>query len=427
MMSFRFVAVSALLLSTTQVSAASFEFVGSLQNPIRYYAPDGGNSDSVSIATDGKTAVVGRWGWQEAQVYDLTTLSSSPTGSITPIRRLEASNPRPADGLGYSVGLSGNRVFAGAHGRDELGPEPRDTRNFISNVGAFYEFDLSRTPATGTEIRSSGQEAHDGFGREMASNADHLLVSSYSDLGGISHYDLRGPTLQETRLAGNTRFRSFDLDGDRAYVASLEQVNGVRTNFVYEHDLNNPGSAPRKINTSGPGVVVGGASSLAVSGDYVVTGMRGSDDKGKDSGAATLFDLSTSKAMTLSGQDTQYLDRFGASVDIDGRYIVIGARSDRNPGHKNGSMYLFDAVTGEQLDKTNPDEGEFATGANVKIFGDLVLAEAGHGVVTVFRIKDYEALPSSSGGAPTAAVPLPHTALMMIGGLLGLLGLRRRA
>lgn len=427
MMSFRFVAVSALLLSTTQVSAASFEFVGSLQSSTRYYAPEGGHSSSISIATDGKTAVVGRWGWEEAHVYDLTTLSSSPTGSITPIRRLEASNPRPADNLGYAVGLSGNRVFAGAYGRDDRGPQPYHRDNFKSAVGALYEFDISQTPATETEFRRSDGESFDAFGREIASNADHLLVSSYSDSGAITHFDLRGPTLQETRLAGENKYGKFDVDGDRAYVASVQQVNGVGTNFVYEHDLNNPGSAPRKINTSAPGVVVGGASSLAVSGDYVVTGMRYSDHKGRESGAATLFDLSTSKAMTLSGQDTQYLDRFGASVDIDGRYIVIGARSDRNPGHKNGSMYLFDAVTGEQLDKTNPDEGEFATGANVKIFGDLVLAEAGHGVVTVFRIKDYEALPSSSGGAPTAAVPLPHTALMMIGGLLGLLGLRRRA
>lgn len=85
-------------------------------------------------------------------------------------------------------------------------------------------------------------------------------------------------------------------------------------------------------------------SSVAISGDTIVIGAPGDDSSGDGSGAAYVFvkpvngwaDMTQTAKLTAA--DGAALDSFGASVDISGSTIVIGA-----PGNddERGSAYVF--------------------------------------------------------------------------------------
>lgn len=82
------------------------------------------------------------------------------------------------------------------------------------------------------------------------------------------------------------------------------------------------------------------------------------DDNGVDSGSAYLFDASTGEQLfKLLPNDGAEGDEFGYSIAIDNNAVVVGSYLDDDNGSDSGSVYLFDASTGVQINKILPSDG----------------------------------------------------------------------
>ncbi|MFI4898350.1 MAG: GC-type dockerin domain-anchored protein, partial [Phycisphaerales bacterium JB059] len=118
---------------------------------------------------------------------------------------------------------------------------------------------------------------------------------------------------------------------------------------------------------------------VALSGDLVAVGAPGDDDRAQNAGALYLFDAATGAQLRkLVATDGQPEDALGMSVAIEGNLVAVGAPFDNDNGAESGSVYLFDATTGQQLFKLTPDDGAFQDlfGASVALDNDLVAVGA---------------------------------------------------
>jgi len=118
---------------------------------------------------------------------------------------------------------------------------------------------------------------------------------------------------------------------------------------------------------------------VAADGDVVVVGAFSTDGPGNNAGAVYLFDMTTGQQLTkLQPNDIAAGDRFGSSVAIDGDLIVIGSPWDDDSGSVSGSAYVFETATGAQLTKLVPLDGSSsdAFGSQVALAGSTVLVSA---------------------------------------------------
>ncbi len=101
--------------------------------------------------------------------------------------------------------------------------------------------------------------------------------------------------------------------------------------------------------------------SVALSGKYVVVGASRADD---DRGAAYIFDVTTGRQLRkLVATDGFDLDDFGTSVTVSGNLVVVGAPHQNrtvSPGffmNDTGAAYAFDLLSGVQLGKWTASDG----------------------------------------------------------------------
>jgi hypothetical protein len=85
--------------------------------------------------------------------------------------------------------------------------------------------------------------------------------------------------------------------------------------------------------------------SVAISGETVVVGRPYDDDKGSKSGSAYIFEKSETTGWQqlpkLTADDGAAYDYFGDSVAISGETVVIGSPGDDDKGSESGSAYIF--------------------------------------------------------------------------------------
>ncbi len=113
--------------------------------------------------------------------------------------------------------------------------------------------------------------------------------------------------------------------------------------------------------------------SIAMADGIVAVGARLADDNGSDAGAAYLFNASTGAQIAkLLPEDGAAGDEFGNSIAIDNGIVAVGAWRDDDLGDGSGAAYLFDASTGDQLDKLLPD-----TGNDYQTFGVSIAMDDG--------------------------------------------------
>ncbi len=113
--------------------------------------------------------------------------------------------------------------------------------------------------------------------------------------------------------------------------------------------------------------------SIAMAGGIVAVGAPGRSDSGSASGAAYLFDASTGAQLAkLTADDAEAGDEFGNSIAIDNGIVAVGAWRADDFGDGSGAAYLFDASTGNQLEKLLPDAGN-----NYQTFGVSIAMDAG--------------------------------------------------
>jgi hypothetical protein len=137
---------------------------------------------------------------------------------------------------------------------------------------------------------------------------------------------------------------------------------------------------------------------VAIDSAYIVVGAAHEDDTLADTGSAYVYKIGAGDTVTqiarLHASDAQEHDAFGASVAIDGDYIVVGAPKVDTTAEDAGSVYLFKRVSdGEfvQLSKFQADDiGIY------DLFGLHVAIDAGH-IIVGSHLED-----TSANGAGSA-------------------------
>ncbi|MEO0661100.1 MAG: FG-GAP repeat protein, partial [Planctomycetota bacterium] len=147
---------------------------------------------------------------------------------------------------------------------------------------------------------------------------------------------------------------------------------GVEPDAVYVFDALT-GQELHKLFASDGADEDGLGREVAIDGGLVLSGAAGDDDSGNRSGSAYVFDAVTSVELAkLTASDAAAGDAFGTSVAIEGNRAVVGAPRNEDNGPSSGSVYVFDARSGQELMKLVPADG--LTGDT---FGEAVAIEGG--------------------------------------------------
>jgi FG-GAP repeat protein len=99
-------------------------------------------------------------------------------------------------------------------------------------------------------------------------------------------------------------------------------------------------------------------SAIALADGVIAVGARFDNDNGNASGSAYLFDILTGEELfKLLPNDGDAVGQFGYSIAIDDGIVAVGAIGDDANGSFAGAAYLFDATTGAQLHKLLASDG----------------------------------------------------------------------
>lgn len=116
---------------------------------------------------------------------------------------------------------------------------------------------------------------------------------------------------------------------------------GVNSGAVYVFTRNGNSWQQQAVLNSNNGTAGDGfGASVSISGETIVVGAPGDDEKGKDSGAAYVFVRSGNswpQEAKIIAEDGAAGDAFGFDVAIDGDIVVVGAPFDDN----KGAAYTF--------------------------------------------------------------------------------------
>jgi hypothetical protein len=265
------------------------------------------------------------------------------------------TDPSSADGdfFGVSVSISGNYIVIGASQADVSGNAEQGTASVFYFDGSSWVFMQQLTDPVGG--------AGDNFGSSICIHNNTIIVGSNQD---------------DVSFTNQGSAHIFQFDG---------------SSWVYVQQLTAPDGAADDLF----------GHSVAVSGEYAVVGSY-LDDVGADAnqGSAYVFHFNGS-SWDFQQQLTDLLgtaqDNFGYSVAISGNYIITGAYHDdaqvanggsANVFHFDGSSWIYM----ERLIDTNPTSNE-QFGYHVSISGKYALVGANRdntvgmdrGAVTIYH------------------------------------------
>ena len=328
-------------------------------------ASDGASDDyfgrSVSISSDGTTAIVGA-------VYDDDNGSQSGSAYIYSFvegiwqeTKLLASDGAAGDYFGQSVSISsdGTTAIVGAYGDDDNG----------TNAGSAYIYKLLGGVWQETKLLASNGASEDYFGYSVsiASVGANAIVGAVWDddngtnAGSAYIYKLVGDVWQETKLlasdgASSDQFAtsiSISSNGTTALIgADGDDDNGSYSGSAYIYKLVGDVWQETKLLASDMAKYDQFATSISISSDgtTALVGADGDDDNGSCSGSAYIYSLvkgiwQETKLLASDGASNDYFG-YSVSVSSDGTTAIVGARYDDDNGSSSGSAYIYSLVKG---------------------------------------------------------------------------------
>jgi len=330
---------------------------------------DGSAGDylGVSADIDGNRAVVGAWGDEDnGPASGSAYLFEVSTGQQ--LWKLLPGDGAPADGFGAVVAIQGSRAVIGA---------PYDN-DWAADSGSAYVFDVD----TGQELfklNASDPEAGDEFGDAVALEGNLVVVGAPGEdtvayaAGAAYVFDL---------LTGQELFKLMASDGaaqdffgdavavsGRYVAAGALGVDPLNRGAVYVFD-GTTGQELHKLVASDGAYYDGFGRYLAAHGDRLCISSRD---------AVYVFDLVTGQELwKLASSGAVGHDAFGLDLSIDGDLLVVGAPHTGILGTYEGSAYLFDVTTGQELFELLPSDGgnEDQFGHSVGLSGDRAIIGA---------------------------------------------------
>ena len=308
---------------------------------------------------------------------------------------LKASNTDAGDLFGSAVAISGDVILVGAPGESSAadGINTNQADNSAKDTGAVYVF-VRKTNywCQLTYIKASDSDAGDRFGHSVAVDGKVAVVGAYGEdsnatgvngddadnsanLAGAAYVFIEGNSwffaqqqayLKASNTGAGDRFGfAVAVSGNRAVVgaygesSSAKGVNGDESNnsaneagaaYVFKRK-NNQWSQASYLKASNTDHSDYFGSAVGISGDVIVVGAYGEDgdntiqlnNNAPFAGAAYVYKRGTAgwvQEMYLKATNTNWGDRFGRSVAIDGDTIVVGApEEDSKATGVNGDQY----------------------------------------------------------------------------------------
>jgi hypothetical protein len=317
---------------------------------------------SVSIDSDGDTAIVGAYGEDTGGAHSGSAYIFTRSGSTwTQQAKIQASDAQADDYFGISVSISGDGNTAIVSARNE------DTT--ASNAGSAYIYTRSgSTWSQQAKIQASDAQANDNFGYsvDISNDGDTVIVGAYredtggTDAGSAYIYTRSGSTwsqqakIQASFGGSEDRFGysvSIDSDGDTAIVSAIYEDTGgasAGSAYIFTRSGTSWGQQaqiqPTNVSSSDQF-----GRSVSISGDgNTVIGSSPIEDTGfTNAGAVYIFTRSGStwtQQAKIQAYDAQASGWFGNYVDIsnDGNTVIIGAdNTDSGSISEAGAAYIY--------------------------------------------------------------------------------------
>ena len=297
--------------------------------PLRLTADDAKDGDwfgrSVSVFED--WAIFGAPFSDEGRAY----LYRRVLGEWNHHPTVRANDWSEGDEFGFSVSIYDKTMIVGAPNKD--------------NGGAVYVFTLQgETWTEDKKLTASDGVSGDKFGWSVAIRGDTVIVGAFEKDGG------KGAVY------------AFVLAGDGSWDEGMRLIprNGIVSKELF-------------------------GSAVALSGDRALIGAHGSEEKGRDSGVAYIFQRvngewkEEAKLVPVDGNCGYY---FGLDVALSGDTAIIGSPF----GSYSGSVYVFvrqdsgtrDDGTWEEVQTLTPANGKAGDwfGYSVAISGDTAVIGA---------------------------------------------------
>ncbi len=196
----------------------------------------------------------------------------------------------------------------------------------------------------GNSVAISGEYAVAGSPKSNKEAVNGGLISIYKKNDGewIFQQTLKSSDIASYDLFGS----SIAIDGSYIVAGAYAHDDLISNSGAVYIFKNNNGiwSEIKKITASDAGENDYFGYSVAISGDYVIVGAYGNDNKGYDSGAAYVFKNSGDtweEVAKLTASDKAEKDLFGYSVSISGEFAIVGAYQNDIKGSNSGSAYIF--------------------------------------------------------------------------------------
>ena len=344
-------------------SAYIYKLVEGIWQETKLLASDGADGDyfgqSVSISSDGSTAIVGAYGDDDNGTLSGSAYIYKLVGGVLQETKLLASNGASKDYFGYSVSISsdGATAIVGAVWDDDNG----------TNSGSAYIYKLDGGVWQETKLLASDGASSDQFGASISISKDGgtAIVGAYGDddngtySGSAYIYKLVGDVWQETKLLASDMAKydqfatciSISSNGTTALVgADGDDDNGSCSGSAYIYSLVKGIWQETKLLASDgtSSDYFGYSVSISSDGTTAIVGARYDDDNGSSSGSAYIYSLVKGiwQETKLLASDGASDDWFGFSVSIssDGSTAIVGAYGDDDNGSESGSacIYHFD-------------------------------------------------------------------------------------
>ncbi len=301
-----------------------------------------GDFFGASVAVSEETMVVAaRFHYCDGECEGSAYVFDTSTGQLR--HRLNAAGPW----FGWSVAISDDIIVVGAIKDDHAGPDS----------GSAYVFDA----VSGEQLHkltANDAAAGDYFGYSVAIDGNTVVVAAVKDPGAVYIFDAgtgeqQHKLLTEEPIPDGNFGVSVAVDGNLVIAsAPWECVDGSghRHGAVYVFDATT-GEQLRRLTADEPTEGELGVS-ISIDDGLIAAGAMFDDEGGDKAGAVYLFDAVTGDQLKkLLAEDAGASEMFGVCVSISGASVVIGTHYFWGGGDWAGSAYVFDVLSGEQVQK----------------------------------------------------------------------------